>query len=327
MEEKRIWGIHTAAERLFLEKGRIAIRWREMGNLSLLPPDREAFKKKYRETYPDAKPQAVANSAGMLYRFVHEVRPGDYILFPSRFDREIHFGEIAGDYTFLPTEGKYAQARSVKWLKQLPRTSFSQGALYEVGSVMSFFSVKNYADEYVSSFCGKQKCTETVSEDADAAAENADETVESTKDFILKVLSRNLKGHGLEPFVADLLQAMGYHTDLSPHGGDNGIDITAYKDELPPRILVQVKSGNSEIQESTIQSLRGAMHEGDYGLFVTLSDYTKNARRYLENTPIIRGFSGADLAELILRYYDNLSECYREMIPLRKVYVPVVRED
>ena len=324
MEEKRIWGIHTVAERLFLERGRIAIRWREMGDLSQLPPSREAFKKKYRETYPDARPQAVANSAGMLYRFVHEVRPGDYILFPSRFDREIHFGEIVGGYTFLPAEGKYAQARSVKWLKQLPRTAFSQGALYEVGSVMSFFSVKNYADEYVSAFCGKQKRSETVAEDADAVTENADETVESTKDFILKALSRNLKGHGLETFVADLLHAMGYHTELSPRGGDSGIDITAYKDELPPRILVQVKSGNSEIQESTIQSLRGAMHEGDYGLFVTLSDYTKNARRYLENTPIIRGFSGADLAELILRYYDNLSERYREMIPLRKVYVPVM---
>lgn len=50
-------------------------------------------------------------------------------------------------------------------------------------------------------------------------------------------------------------------------GGDSGIDITAYKDELPPRILVQVKSQDGDIKETTIQSLKGAMREGDYGLF------------------------------------------------------------
>ena len=35
---------------------------------------------------------------------------------------------------------------------------------------------------------------------------------------------------------------MGYRTTVSAHGGDSGIDIIAYKDELPPRIAVQVKS-------------------------------------------------------------------------------------
>ncbi|WP_320929065.1 restriction endonuclease [Hungatella sp.] len=56
----------------------------------------------------------------------------------------------------------------------------------------------------------------------------------------LKELSKNLKGYDLEEFVADLLKAMGYRTKVSPHGGDSGIDIVAYKDELPPRTMVQV---------------------------------------------------------------------------------------
>ncbi len=48
------------------------------------------------------------------------------------------------------------------------------------------------------------------------------------------------------------------------------------------------------------------MREGDYGLFVTLSNYTKNAKKYLDNTPIIRGINGTELVELILKYYANL---------------------
>lgn len=90
-----------------------------------------------------------------------------------------------------------------------------------------------------------------------------------------------------------------------------GIDITAYKDELPPRILVQVKSADGDIKEATIQSLKGAMREGDYGLFVTLSNYTKNAQKYLDSTPIIRSINGPDLVDLILKYYDQLSEKYK----------------
>lgn len=111
------------------------------------------------------------------------------------------------------------------------------------------------------------------------------------------------------------------------YGGDSGIDITAYKDELPPRILVQVKSQDGDIKETTIQSLKGAMREGDYGLFVTLSNYTKNAKKYLDSVPIIRGINGTELVELVLKYYESLSEKYRRMIPLKMVYIPVAKED
>ena len=127
--------------------------------------------------------------------------------------------------------------------------------------------------------------------------------------------------------MADLLNAMGYRTTVSPQGGDSGIDITAYKDELPPRILVQVKSGDGNIKESTIQSLKGAMREGDYGLFITLSDYTKNAKKYLEGVPIIKGINGTELVDLILKYYDHLSDKYKRMIPLKMVYIPVSLEE
>lgn len=120
---------------------------------------------------------------------------------------------------------------------------------------------------------------------------------------------------------------MGYRTKLSPQGGDSGIDITAYKDELPPRILVQVKSQDSDIKETTIQSLKGAMTEGDYGLFVTLSHYTKKAQEYLDKTPIIKGINGPELVDLILKYYDSLDDKYKDMIPLKKVYIPVPKSE
>lgn len=128
----------------------------------------------------------------------------------------------------------------------------------------------------------------------------------------------------MEDLVANLLDAMGYKTTLSAHGGDHGIDIIAFKDELPPRILVQVKSQDGDIKETTIQALRGALDDGDYGLFVTLSNYTPNAQKFLKKTPRIRGINGSDLVDLITAYYEKLDIKYRNLIPLKKVYIPTL---
>lgn len=326
-DEIRIWGIHTQDDNLFLKKNVIAIGWSAMGDLSCINANRDAFKEKYTLVYPDAKKGNIATGAGMLYRFCYEMQIGDYVVFPSKSNREVNIGVVEGGYVYDSTQVEYVQTRKVKWLKHFPRMMFSQGALYEIGSAMSLFSVKNYADEYLGALDKDFKKNYSSDSEDESVGATADDIIESTKDFILKELSRQLKGYDLESFVADLLRAMGYRTTVSPHGGDSGIDITAYKDELPPRILVQVKSQDGDIKETTIQSLKGAMREGDYGLFVTLSNYTKNAQKYLDNTPIIRGINGTELVELILKYYEDLSEKYRKMIPLKQVYIPVPKEE
>lgn len=326
-EEKKIWGIHTQDEALFLKDDKIAIGWKEIGNLKDIPANRDDFKAKYMQVFPDAKKGSVPTSVGMLYRFCYEVQIGDYVVYPSKSDRMINIGEVTGDYTYVADAHEYVQQRDVKWLKHIPRTSFSQGALYEIGSAMTFFAVKNYADEFLAALDKGFKKVSVANDEDDTVGATAEDIIESTKDFILKELSRNLKGYALEEFVADLLRAMGYRTTVSPQGGDSGIDITAYKDELPPRILVQVKSQDSDIKETTIQSLKGAMREGDYGLFVTLSNYTKNAQKYLDSTPIIRGINGTELVDLILKYYEDLDDKYKKMIPLKMVYIPVPKQE
>ena len=324
--EKKVWGIHTKDDSLFLKQGKMAIGWREMGDLTLISPDRDSFKQKYMQEYPDAKKGAIPVATGMLYRFCHEVQIGDYVVYPSKSDRMINIGEVTGNYEFDASQPEYAQMRSVKWIKHITRTDFSQGALYELGAAMTFFEVKNYSDEFLSALDKGFKPVAGGDSD-DPPAITPDSILESTKDFVLKELSRNLKGYALEEFVANLLQAMGYRTKVSSQGGDSGIDIIAYKDELPPRIAVQVKSQDGDIKETIIQSLKGAMMPGDYGLFVTLSNYTKNAQKFLNANPIIRGINGPELVDLILKYYDDLDEKYQKMIPLKMVYIPVPKEE
>ena len=324
-EKIKVWGIHTLDDNLFLKNNVIAIGWSEMGDLSKIPANREAFKERYANVYNNATKGSIATGAGMLYRFRYEMQIGDYVVFPSKSNREVNIGTIESDYLYDSTQIEYQQMRKVKWIKSFSRMKFTQGALYEIGSALTLFSVKNYKNEFLN-VLGDKSYNHSTSVDPTIEV-TADEIIENTKDFILKELSRQLKGYDLENFIADLLRAMGYRTIVSPQGGDSGIDITAYKDELPPRILVQVKSQDSDIKEATIQSLKGAMREGDYGVFVTLSNYTKNAQKYLDNTPIIRGINGIELVDLILKYYVDLSPKYRKIIPLKRVYIPVPSEE
>ena len=78
-DEKKMWGIHTQDDNLFLQGNVIAIGWKEMGDLLSIAPDRDSFKAKYSEVYPDSKKGSIGTSSGMLYRFVYEVQIGDYV--------------------------------------------------------------------------------------------------------------------------------------------------------------------------------------------------------------------------------------------------------
>lgn len=147
MNYSTVWGIHAGslgqADKMFLNKTNscVAIGWDKVGDLSRIPDDREAFKKALIMGYPETKPGAIPTSAGMLYRFIYEIKIGDLILYPSKQDKCVHIGEIIENYEYKPEIQKdYPNIRKVKWLKAVPRTEISQGALYEIGSALSLFS-------------------------------------------------------------------------------------------------------------------------------------------------------------------------------------------
>ncbi|MDY6826607.1 MAG: hypothetical protein SVV67_05450 [Bacillota bacterium] len=147
MSEITLWGIHAGktgdADYLFLRHNVVALGWNKIGDLSIISSDRESFKQSILQAYPNKKPMAVANNAGQLYRFVHEMKTGDLIVYPAKRERMIHIGKVTGDYRYDNSKlANYPHHRPISWLKKVPRTTFSQGALYEIGSAMSFFSGK-----------------------------------------------------------------------------------------------------------------------------------------------------------------------------------------
>jgi restriction system protein len=325
MADRTVWGIHAKGaqlEPILLERNSLAIGWPALGDLGAIATNRETLKTALAAAYPNDKPGAIPVNAGQLFRFINEMATGDVVVYRSKSQGRIYLGEVDGPYKWDATgDPEHPNRRPVKWLKNVPVTAISQGALYELGSILTFFQIKNYAEEWLSLLSGV--APEVAQETDESLVILAESTEQNTRDFILKQLSKDLKGHPFAYFVANVLQAMGYRTRVSPEGADGGIDIVAHRDELglePPIVRVQVKSGSGTVGGPEVSQLLGNLEAGDFGLFVTLGTFAPQAKQ--KATSRLRLINGEDLVDLILSNYEQLDAAYKRVIPLKRMYVP-----
>lgn len=311
-----------------MQKNFLGIGWHDVGNIGKLVGNREAFKKAVAETYPTWTRGTVINSGSQLFRFVHEMKVGDLAIYRSKVDRQIHIGKIAGDYEYRPDlDEDYVNVRRVEWIGAYPLTQFSQGALYEIGSALTLFQVRNFAEEFLAAVGGTKTPpvqSGPATED-ETVADVAQDIEQNTRDFIYKLLAQHLKGYGFQAFVAHLLATMGYRTVESPEGVDGGVDIVAHKDELklePPIIKVQVKSTEGSVGGPEVKQLSGNLGQGEVGLLVTLGSFSRQAADFVKTRANLRLIDGDELIQFILSHYEDLDPKYKRLLPLKKVYVP-----
>ena len=327
MKEAIIWGIHAGksgnADDLFLQQNRIAVGWAKVGDLAKLPSTREAYKERVAESYPAMAEGAIPGSAGQLFRFMHEMKPGDLVAYPCKRERRIYLGRVKGSYAFDPKrEPGYPHTRLVKWLRDLPREHFSQGALHEIGAALSLFQLKNFAEEFRGALEGKAGAPPVQQDDTVAAVSK--EITDTTEDFIRKRLRQELSGLPFEEFIQHLLECMGYKTRFT-QTNEASVDLIAHRDPLgvePPIIKVQVKSSPEAVKDADVSALYSKLSSGEYGLFITLGSFMPKARETERSKANLRLIDGTELVELILEHYDRFGSRYKNLLPLRRVYVP-----
>lgn len=334
METRKIWcvraGASGEADDVFMKGDQIAIGVAAIGaEAQQLPPARAAFKEAFARASPHTPATAIPVSAGQLFRFVHEMRIGDYVLYPRKRDRTLHWGEVDGPYVFHADDsGGFAHRRAVRWSGVRSRDVFSPGALYELGSVMALFEVKSFAEEFLNKFLSPARAEEERDDDADGAV--ARDIEETTKDFIAKRLKTDLKGYAMEPFVADLFRAMGYRSQATRRSRDDGIDVVAHRDELgiePPILKIQVKSQEANISADCVKAFYAMVHDRDVGIFIATGGYTAAANDFARAKANLKLVDGVAFVDLIQKYYDGLDLKFRRLIPLRHVLAPAIAAD
>lgn len=301
-----------------------------MGDLSQLRGDRQAFKERLSEVYPDKKPGAIPVDAGTLFKFANEMKVGDIVVYPSKHNRLVNIGEVVGTYEFDPkatdeSGDRYetAHRRSVRWTHALPRTHFSQSALYEIGSFITLFQISKHASEFLAALQGRPP--QHQGDAPDEALTTSTRVEEDTEDFVIRNLKGGMSAERFEHFVAHLLRCMGYQARVTPKVGDGGIDIIAHRDELgfeAPIIKVQCKQTENSIGRPDVQRLIGAVEHGQHALFVTLGGYSREAADLERTKSNLRLLDGSALTELIFAHYERFEPQWQALIPLKRQYVP-----
>jgi restriction system protein len=330
-----MWGVHNNQPQLDqVANGFVAIGWDELGDLEAVGDDKHHLQARLAATYSDLKPGAVPNAAGVLLKFAFRMKVGDIVIYPYKPDSTLNFGRITGDYYHDGEASFYRNRRPIEWLKTgIPRTDFPAGARNEIGSAMTLFEVKRHAGLFQAFLDGAalaptQGGDPDPEQAAEAAAEvpTADSIETDTRDFIIETLMTHLEGVEFEHFVAHLLEAMGYRARVTAASGDGGFDIVAHRDRLgveAPIIKVQCKRTTSSMGGPQVQQLTGTLSHGgeERGLFVTLGAYSKDAQHLERSRQDLRLISGNELVRLILEHYDRFDSRYKQLLPLRAVYV------
>ncbi len=336
MHFTRLWAIRAGAagqaDAIFMNLGQIALSSAEVeADASCIPATRVAFKAAFGGALAE-RPEAIPAQAGQLFRFVHEMSIGDRVIYPRPFDRTLQWGEITGPYVFEAESGvEFSHRRSVRWTGRRSRDEFSQGSLYELGSLLAMFEVKSFASELWRKFEGASPGLEdviNVSEE-DATAAVGRDISDTTRDFISKKIKAELKGFPFEPFIANLFKAMGYRARVTRKVKDDGIDLIAHRDELgiePPILKIQVKVVEANIGADSVKAFYAMIHEREVGVFITTGGFSASALDFARTKANLRLINGIELVDLIQKYYDELDLNYRRMIPLRRVFVPDIPE-
>ena len=282
-----------------------------------------------RKLTPTLKKKTLLNWRSQIWKFIKEIQIGDLVALPLKQRPFIAFGRVKGPYKYRPDFPPNARhTRPVKWETEIPRTQIDQDLLYSLGAAMTVCRIqRNNAEERILALLkGKLPSTLSKNDEIENPIVNIEELA---LDQIRNYINQKFKGHRLTELVAAILTAKGYKVRVAPEGPDGGIDILAGSGELgfdPPRIAVQVKSGDNPADIKAIRELQGAMKnfKADYGLFVSWAGFKSSvekekARLFFE----IRLWSSDDLLKEIFHLYDKLPDELQAELPLKRIWVLV----
>lgn len=137
------------------------------------------------------------------------------------------------------------------------------------------------------------------------------------EDLLQKVMEQTPRF--FETLVVDLLKKMGYggsfddSTKVTPYVHDDGIDGIIYEDKLGlDKIYIQAKRYKADITvgKPQIQQFAGALDEqkATKGVFITTSDYSKEARNYVEKlSKKIVLINGQELTRFMIEFNVGVS--------------------
>ncbi len=312
----------------FKDSKLVAIGWNDLGDLTNIR-DLAQLKLMLHESYSDYKDQTIFMNAGQINRFLHEIKPGDYVVTYNSSERIYLIGKVVSDYCYN-RKFEFHHTRKVEWTGTVSRDSLSTPTKNSLGSIATVFEISGTARkeiESVLSGCVKEDKRKIKEEEETSELDFIKEDFEARALEFIKDRILALDWYQMQELVAAVIRSLGFKTRISPRGPDRGKDIFASPDGLgleEPRILIEVKHREGQIGAQEIRSFLGGFRPGNKGIYVSTGGFSKDAKYEAERANFPLTLIDIDhLVELIISNYDNFDMEGRSLVPLRKIYWPL----
>lgn len=309
----------------FIESNFVGIGFAWAGEVSS-PVNKDKIIATMRAENPVGKFQMAASQ---ILRFFDEFQVGDSVMTYDPGQRLYFLGEIKSPVKKIDHE--LFRARDVEWKSQIARDSLQQSTRNSLGAISTLFMVRGDAakDVVENSFDLGTDIKPTLVPRADDP-ENEDalfESIEEKANEFLEDMIAKLDWEQMQELVAEILQAMGFKTDVSPRGPDRGIDVFASPDGLgllEPRIFVEVKHRlGSRMGADQIRTFLGGRQPGDRCLYVSTGGFSKEAKYEAERANVpLKLIDLPKLRELVIEHYEAFSPSGIALLPLKKLFWP-----
>lgn len=300
----------------FVAGGYVAIGWMPDCDLTMVASKDQLYPL-YRAAHPDDKSNIViGQQVGQIFRFLVDIKPGDYVITPAADTEWLHYGTVDRDPSYMYAPGDdgcpYRHRRRVIWTTdRLSRSSLSVPFQTNMRSLLTVFGV-SHVEEFLEQI-GK----------ASPGATSKKEVYDAYRVVIEQVLE--LDDKEFEILVGHLLTALGFEgSEVTGKPGDGGVDVTGelnVANLAKVRVFVQAKryKANTTISASTVRELRQAIPKDGQGAFITTADFQKKAHEVAldPNFPRIGLVNGRQLVDLLVEYWDKIPEEFRIRLGLQ----------
>lgn len=308
---------------IWKEKGIASIGWPKLGDPKKYGTKEEMIDEAD-NIFAESKPNTRKSWVNQVWRFSREIKKGDRVITYFKEMREYLVGTVTESQFYDESIGNPAYPNNIKvdWEEiSVERDSLSQKAKNSLGSVLTVFRVDEWGNEI-----------ENLVENPFDYPDDTDEIEENEiiEDLVNKALVMvkdkvdKLDPWQMQELVGGLLQAMEYNVRVSPKGPDGGVDVLAYKDAFgfeKPIIKVKVKHRKSSASAPEIQQLLGANPIDANSLFVSTGGFTSQAEA-VANHNSVRLVDLEELVSLVVKWYDEMPNDIRALLPMQKIYVP-----
>jgi restriction system protein len=267
----------------FLTKNFVAIGWPGISDLAPCET-REDIKTRLSEHgYEYGSARSLGQAAGNIYRFIHEIQVGDFVLVPD--GPEVYIGTVVSEYVYdssidTSDEG-YPHQRQVEWCHEkraIPR-NFLPGRLFDA-------------------LKGQQTVYSTYHDDVEDIVTNHGRlfTGESNYDLKVEYLKRLSTGRLLgmnsnlfENAVCGVYRHFfpGLRRLSTTNSNKGDTDLLA---ELPGGVTVRIQvkyfyTDQGALEASVVDQLAESMDPGDHGIIVTSGTISEAATKKAKTIP------------------------------------------